>query len=167
MFLTDAPPSHPATASPSSATALPQTFTGALTGAYTWLPPATLESPLVVPAPPPLFLTSAPPLQPASALPKIATALPQALIGALIGAATWLPPATLLLPEVLLPPPLFLTSAPPLQPASAVPKIATALPHALIGALIGAVTWLPPPTEFWPDVCCPPPPPPLVTLAPP
>ncbi len=38
------------------------------------------------------------------------------------------------------------TEAPPLQPAVASPKIATALPQALIGALIGAVTWLPPST---------------------
>src|SRR6266704_6156446 len=105
MFLTDAPPLQPATASPSRPAALPQTSTGAPTGALTWLPPPTLWSPFVGSRPlvawpvlvDPLvdpFVTEAPPRQPASAFPKIAMALPQASMGALIGALTWLPPST-------------------------------------------------------------------------
>ena len=48
--------------------------------------------------------TLAPPRHPAAASPSTATALPQTLIGAVIGAITWLPPSTEPLPEVVLPP---------------------------------------------------------------
>src|SRR5262245_24728650 len=91
-------------------------------------------------------------------------ALPQMLIGVLMGAITWLPPSTEDLPVVVLRPapgrpevPGLLTEAPPGQPATASPKMAIALPQALIGAVIGALTWLPPPTLCSPLVCPPPP----------
>src|SRR5688500_16592088 len=77
------------------------------------------------------------------------------LIGALIGAITWLPPSTELLPEVRLPPapgPVLRTEEPPVHPASELPTRETALPQALIGALIGALTWLPPSTLWLPEV---------------
>src|SRR5439155_15201434 len=42
-------PSQPATASPRTAAALPQTLIGAVTGTFTWLPPPTLCRPEVDP----------------------------------------------------------------------------------------------------------------------
>ncbi len=156
--MTDDPPAQPENARPTAATELPQMLIGALIGATTWLPPSTDPLPEVrlPPAPTPVLWTADPPLQPAVASPKIATALPQALIGALIGAVIWLPPSTLPSPEVRLPPapplPWLRTVAPPLQPASDLPISETALPQALIGTLIGALTWLPPPTDPLPDV---------------
>jgi hypothetical protein len=100
-------------------------------------------------------VTVAPPLQPATAEPSTATALPHTLIGALIGALIRLPPRIEPLPLLVwdvveAPPPV--TLAPPLQPASAEPSTATELPHTLIGALIGALIALPPAIEPLPDV---------------
>src|SRR6202034_173967 len=78
--------------------------------------------------------------------------LPQALTGTLTGALTWLPPPIEPSPLVCWitdepePPPLW-TGAPATQPASARPSSATALPQTSIGALTGALTWLPPRIE--------------------
>ncbi|MCK2214014.1 hypothetical protein MF672_009450 [Actinomadura sp. ATCC 31491] len=155
---TEEPPLQPAKARPTAATALPQMLTGTVIGATTWLPPPTPASPEVwlPPAPVPVLCTEEPPLQPAVASPKIATALPQTFSGAEMGAVIWLPPSTEALPEVRLPPapprPWLRTVAPPLQPASDLPISDTALPQALIGALMGMLTWLPPPTEALPEV---------------
>src|SRR5690606_5438092 len=151
-------------------------FTGAVIGATTWLPPRMLDRPDVrfPPAPaPPLSRTDAPPTQPATASPKIATALPQALIGAVIGATTWLPPPMEWSPSVRLPPPLpspvLRTVAPPLRPASDLPNRETALPQAFTGAVIGASIWLPPRMLDRPEVRLPlpPPRPSSTTVAPP
>src|SRR5690606_40166377 len=117
---TRAVPKHPAAASPRTATELPQTLIGAVIGATTWFPPRMLPYPEVRLPPaetPPA--TAAPPRQPALASPRTPMALPQTLIGAVIGATTWLPPRMLRPPEVRLPPaetPPF-TTAPPRQPA--------------------------------------------------
>src|SRR5690606_36933373 len=84
LFLTFAPPTHPEVASPTTATELPHTFTGASSGTLSWLPPRMLLSPLVrllLEPLPPLSRTVAPPLQPASELPIKETALPQAFTG--------------------------------------------------------------------------------------
>ena len=152
--VTVAPPRQPDSAEPSTATELPHTLTGALIGALITLPPRIEPLPLlrweVVEAPPPV--TVAPPRQPASASPRTAIALPQTLIGALIGALTALPPRIELLPDVRWTveppappaPPALVTAAPPAQAASDWPSRATALPHRLIGRLIGALTALPP-----------------------
>src|SRR5687768_1122721 len=96
-----------------------------------------LPRPLVrlPPAPEPLpdCSTDAPPLQPAAERPTTATALPQALIGAVIGATIWFPPRMLWSPLVRLPPapeplPDCSTDAPPTEPASDSPMTATELP---------------------------------------
>jgi hypothetical protein len=105
-----------------------------------------------------------------SATPSTATAFPQRLIGALMGALARFPPSTLFLPEVLrVPPgaPWSITNAEPWHTALATEAIPTALPHALIGALMGALSTLPPPTELSPDVPVPPWPPRFSTSAPP
>src|SRR5690606_32252760 len=178
------PPLHPANALPSTATALPQTFTGAVTGATTWLPPRIEPAPEVrlPPAPLPARPTTlAPPLHPALAPPATATAVPHTFTGAVTGATTWLPPRIDPRPEVRLPPapeparplPPLLTAAPPLHPALAPPATATAVPHTFTGAVTGATTWLPPRIDPRPEVRLPPAPeparplPPLLTAAPP
>src|SRR5690606_40480672 len=104
------------------------------------LPPAETPRP---PAP-----ADAPPLHPAKALVSTAIDVPQTLIGAVIGATTWLPPRMLLLPEVRLPPaetprPPAPADAPPLQSASALPARAVGIPQSFTGAGIRAPTWLP------------------------
>src|SRR5690606_31952731 len=158
-----APPMQAASERPSTATALPQTFTGAVIGATIWLPPRIEPAPEVrlPPAPLPARPTTlAPPLHPANALPSTATALPQTFTGAVTGATTWLPPRIEPAPEVRLPPaPLPArptTLAPPLHPALAPPATATAVPHTFTGAVTGATTWLPPRIESAPEVRLPP-----------
>src|SRR6202012_1900610 len=99
------------------------------------------------PEPPP---TVAPPLQIAAALP---TALPHTSTGALTGALTALPPAIEPRPEVIWvapgpDPPEPLTLAPPWQSPSALPTRPTALPQTSTGALMGALTALPPRSEL-------------------
>src|SRR5437868_5511396 len=104
-------------------------------------------------------MTAAPPLHHAEANPKTATALPQMLIGRLMGRKTWLPPPVEDTPEVVKAPqppppcPLRSTSAPPMDPACASPNAARALPLTSIGMEIGAYTWLPPSVLEFPDVC--------------
>src|SRR5437868_14621229 len=96
-----------------------------------WLPDRTPPAPEVWLPPPPVWFTVAPPLQPAPAWPATATALPQTLIGALIGATSWLPESTPPRPEVWLPPaprPARCPAAAPLQPETAQARAPTALP---------------------------------------
>src|SRR5579863_855920 len=151
---TVAPPLQPANASPSTAAALPQTFTGTLTGTLTWLPPPIDSLPEVCQrsprCPPP---TCAPPLQPANASPSSASALPQALTGAFTAALPWLPPRIDSFPEVCQPPPPPAAPAPPLQPDAASPSAAALLPQTFTGTLTGTLTWLPPRMEWLPEVC--------------
>src|SRR5437868_13861418 len=84
------------------------------------------------------------------------TALPQALIGALIGTAAWLPERTPPRPEVRLLPfrplPLFSTEAPPWEEALELPRTPTALPLMSTGREIGRLAWLPLPTPPSPEV---------------
>src|SRR6266516_415781 len=88
-------------ASPTTATALPQTVTGAFTGALTWLPPAMEWLPDVVCELAAAPLADAAGSQPPIARPITAGALPQIVTGALTGALTWLPPAMEWLPDVV------------------------------------------------------------------
>src|SRR5688572_8357148 len=68
------------------------------------------------------------------------------LMGAWIGAKTWVPlripvfPALIILTSYR---PLRSAALPPSQPADAVPRTAADTPHRLIGAWIGAKTWVP------------------------
>src|SRR5690606_32368695 len=99
-----------------------------------------------------------PPRQPGLASPSTRRASAQTLIGAVIGATTWLPPRMLRAPEVRLPPaetPPF-TTAPPRQPAKTSPRTPMALPQTLIGAVTGATTWLPPRVLRAPEARLPP-----------
>ncbi len=151
----DPSPAQPAKASPSTATALPQTFTGISTGTRTWLPPRMDSLPEVCgPAAElsaPVLPTKAPPTHWARAL----TALPQTFTGTLTGTRTWLPPRMDPLPEVPAdePPPVSCdTEAPPSHAAKAPPSTATALPQTFTGMLTGTDTWLPPPMELLPEV---------------
>src|SRR2546430_29252 len=98
------PPLQLALAKPPAATALPQTFTGALTGAVTVLPEPSemLRLPVVLP----LWLSSPtlemveldPPSQPAFEKPATASEIPHRLTGALSGAVTELPDRIEMLP---------------------------------------------------------------------
>jgi hypothetical protein len=151
-------------ASPTTATALPPAVAGAVTGAVSWLPPATASDPSVVSpaAGAPLGVASGDvvvePVVLAS--PTTAMALPPAVTGAVTGAVSWLPPATDSDPSVVSP-----AAGAPLGAASgavvvdpvvlASPTAATALPPAVTGALTGAVTWLPPATASEPSVVAP------------
>src|SRR5437868_13772075 len=84
-LMTAAPPLHHAVANPNTATALPQTLIGTAIGAYTWLPPPSLDLPEVVAAtlPPPCspLRAGAPAVHRAVADPKTAAALTQTLSG--------------------------------------------------------------------------------------
>src|SRR5437016_1266987 len=87
----------------------------------TWLPEPIPKLSPVLPAPlaPPLALAPAEPL--AYALPSRLIALPVMLIGAWIGACTWLPPRTPKLSVVL----AALAAAPPMSrnPAERIPTL--------------------------------------------
>ena len=96
---------------PATLMALPVTVTGAVTGSTTWLPPPMDCLPLVVFPP-------AEPVEPAAGWmvpedcppetvlfePSTLMALPDAVMGAVTGATTWLPPSMDCLPLVVLPP---------------------------------------------------------------
>src|SRR5258708_24521915 len=94
-----APPSQPANAAPSTATALPQMLTGTLTGTDTWLPPRIDSLPETRgPAPSetrPAVCTEARPSHRAWPF----TALPRPLTGSLPRAPTRLPPRIDPLPD--------------------------------------------------------------------
>src|SRR6266568_391754 len=157
------PPLQLALAKPPAATALPQTFTGTLTGAVTVLPEpiGILKFPVTLPLwlwpPTPEMVELAPPTQPALEKPSSASEMPHRLIGALTGAVTVLPEpiGMLKLPVVL---PLWLSSPtlemveldPPAQPALEKPATASEIPHRLTGALSGAVIELPDRIEMFP-----------------
>ncbi len=130
------------------------------------------DAPLAV-----LALAVAPDADPPGAQPLIArpatdTELPQTVIGTSTGMSTWLPPSTEWLPEVVCDPVDALADAPPADPlwAEALPVEAldaappgahpliarpatdTEFPQAVTGAFTGMSTWLPPSTEWLPDV---------------
>ncbi len=173
VVLLAAPPLQPALAKPRSASAMPQVFTGTLTGAFTVLPDSSdrtpaLPLPFPPPEPDPLMVVSLadPPLQPEFEKPSSATETPQMFTGALTGAFTVLPEPIAALPALPfppLPPPdpepltVVLELAPPAQPAFAPPSRATAMPQTFTGALTGAFTSLPdridstPPSPFGPE----------------
>lgn len=147
-----------ATAAPTTATALPQTLTGTWIGAHTWLPLPIRALPEVVPPGQATLAVTlpdsgeepavAPPSQEAVADASIAaTALPQTLTGTWIGAHTWLPLATPMLPEVVPPeqvaPSPFAVAPPSQEEVAAASTAATELPQTLTGTWIGALTWLP------------------------
>src|SRR6266516_5629997 len=128
------PPLQLALAKPPAATALPQTFTGTLTGAVTVLPETIgmLKFPVVLPLSLPLptleIVECDPPLQPEFAKPPTAPETPHTFTGALIGAVTVLPePSEMLRLPVTLPlwlwspTPATVEPDPPAQPASAKP----------------------------------------------
>jgi hypothetical protein len=89
--------------------------------------------------------------------PRTETAFPPAVMGAVTGATTWVPPAVLSVPSVVLPVPL---AVPPVVPgvftmAPSVwlsPRTEMAFPPAVIGAATGASTWVPPRTLSDPSV---------------
>ncbi len=143
-------------ASPTTAAALPQTVTGTLTGALTWLPPAMEWLPDVVCEPAAAPLAGAPPgAHELSARPATESEFPHTVTGAFAGALTWLPPAMEWLPDVV----CELAAAPLAdaagsQPPIARPSTAAALPQTVTGTLTGALTWLPPAMEWLPDVVC-------------
>jgi len=165
------PPWHPAPEKPSTPTAMPQTFTGALTGAVIVFPdstgmfPTPVTLPLWLPVPPLLpwppwpsweMVEVDPPWQSEWARPATAPETPHTFTGTLTGAVTVLPEPTGMLPTpVTLPlwlpvPPIppwppweMVEVDPPWQPASETPATATAIPHRLTGALIGAVIVFP------------------------
>ncbi len=97
----DAAGAQPLIASPTTATALPQTVTGALTGTLTWFPPKTEWLPEVVCELADAPLADAAVSQPLIARPSTAAAFPQTVTGTLTGTLTWLPPNTEWLPEVV------------------------------------------------------------------
>src|SRR5690349_8400719 len=155
------PPLQLALAKPPAATALPQTFTGTLTGAVTVLPETIgmLKFPVVLPLwlwpPTPEMVEVDPPTQPALEKPSSASEMPHRLTGALTGAVTVLPePIGMLKFPVVLPLSLPLPTLemveldPPLQPEFAKPPTAPETPHTFTGALIGAVIVLPEPSEM-------------------
>src|SRR6266516_4022869 len=157
------PPLQLALAKPPAATALPQTFTGTLTGAVTVLPEpiGMLKLPVTLPLwlwpPTPEMVEVDPPTQPALEKPSSASEMPHRLIGALTGAVTELPEriGMLKLPVVLplslpLPTLEMVEFDPPSQPAFEKPATASEIPHRLTGALSGAVTELPDRIEMLP-----------------
>jgi hypothetical protein len=101
-------------------------------------------------------------------LPITEMALPSAETGALTGAATWVPPARLRLPEVVafgLPSPDAVVSPVPLAPVPAAlppldddPRTETELPSIEMGAFTGVTAWVPEPMLRVPDVVAPEPP---------
>ncbi len=178
----DPPGAQPLIARPATDTELPQTVIGTSTGMSTWLPPSTEWLPEVVCDAVDALLVAAPPaealladaagMQPLMARPSTAAALPQTATGTLTGMSTWLPPSTEWLPEVVCDPVDALADAPPADPlwAEALPVEAldaappgahpliarpatdTEFPQAVTGAFTGTSTWLPPSTEWLPDV---------------
>ena len=90
----DAAGAQPLIASPTTATALPQTVTGALTGTLTWFPPKTEWLPEVVCELADAPLADAAVSQPLIARPSTAAAFPHTVTGTLTGTLTWFPPAT-------------------------------------------------------------------------
>jgi hypothetical protein len=155
------PPLQLALAKPAAATALPQTFTGTLIGAVIVLPEPTgmLKLPVTLPLwlwpPTPEMVEAAPPTQPALEKPSSASEMPHRLTGALTGAVTVLPETIgmlklpVVLPSWLSPPtPEMAELDPPWQPEFEKPPTAPDTPHTFTGALIGAVTVLPEPSEM-------------------
>jgi len=160
---------------PPTLTALPATVTGAVTGATTWLPPPMDCEPLVVfePVEPAAGWVVPEDCPPETALfdPIALIALPDNVTGAVTGATTWLPPPMDCEPLVVFE---------PVEPVAGwvvvvgetdvdwtvllEPTTLTALPRTAIGAVTGAMTWLPPRTlwvplvsaEAWPAKMTPP-----------
>jgi len=156
---------------PSTLIALPDTLTGAFTGATTWLPPPMDCEPLVVfePAGAAVVCEAVPDVVDvwgAAACtvlfePATLIALPDTVTGAVTGATTWLPPPMDCEPLVVFPPaePAAGWVVPEDCPPETVlfdPATLTALPDTLTGAVTGATTWLPPPMDCEPLVVFPP-----------
>ncbi len=88
-------------------------------------------------------------------MPTAAAAFPQTVTGVVTGTFTWLPPPTEWLPEVVCEPVVaLLAEAADAQPLIARPSTATAFPQTVTGTLTGTSTWLPPATEWLPEVVC-------------
>ena len=150
---------------PRTLAALPLALTGAVIGAITWLPERRPLAPVVVgePAEDPVVVLPVPVPDPVPdpatvERPRTLVALPLALTGAAIGAITWLPEPMPWRPEVVAEPaeePVVVLPEP--EPALAPvtlerPRTLAALPLALTGAVIGAITWLPEAIPLWPLV---------------
>nr|WP_262500222.1 hypothetical protein [Phycicoccus endophyticus] len=149
--------------SPRTETELPETVTGAVTGASTWLPPATESSPSVLveddepcaePDPEPVPVCA----DDDSESPRTETELPETVTGAVTGASTWFPPATESSPSVLVeddepcaepdPEPVPVCA----DDDSESPRTETELPETVTGAVTAEMTWSPPRRLSVPDV---------------
>src|SRR5437762_2939260 len=108
---------------------------GTLMTGVTWLPEPIPVLSLVLPAPPLALALALPPAEPlAVAPPSRPIALPVTVIGAWIGACTWLPPRTPKLSAVL----AALAAAPPISrnPAERIPTLSDLRTHVFIAGYL-------------------------------